>query len=74
MLKENLGRNLKLLREMRQWTQEFAAEICDLSPRYWRKLERGDVSASIHTIEKISTGMDMPVGDLLSDDLKGREE
>ena len=52
MLKKQFGKNLKYQREQRKLTQEMASELCDLSPRYWGKLERGEVAASIDTIEK----------------------
>ena len=65
MLKERFARNVKLQRESRQWTQEVAAEKCDLSPRYWGKIERADVAVSIEVMEKISVGMEVPIADLL---------
>jgi len=47
VLRERFAKNIKYQREKRKWTQETAAEICDLSPRYWGKLERGDAAASL---------------------------
>ena len=69
MLKERFGKNLKYQREQRKLTQETAAELCDLSPRYWRKLERGTAAASLDTIEKVSIGMNLSVEELLGEKL-----
>ena len=67
MMKENFGRNLKYQRKRRELTQEEAAELCELSPKYWGKLERGEAAATVDTLEKIAMAMGMSVGDLLED-------
>ncbi|WP_343253059.1 helix-turn-helix transcriptional regulator [Ligaoa zhengdingensis] len=69
MLKERFGKNLKHQREQRKLTQEMAAELCDLSSRYWGKIERGDAAASIDTIEKVSIRMNISVEELLKEDV-----
>ncbi|SFP77682.1 transcriptional regulator, XRE family [Oscillibacter sp. PC13] len=68
VLRERFARNIKYQREKRRWTQETAAEICDLSPRYWGKLERGDAAASIDTMEKVSKGMKISIEELLKEE------
>ena len=59
MLRERLARNLKQLRRERNWTQEAAAERCDISPRYWGKLEQGKAAASLDTLDKIAAGLQL---------------
>ena len=68
MLKKQFGKNLKYQREQRKLTQEMASELCDLSPRYWGKLERGEVAASIDTIEKVSRGMQISIEELMKEE------
>ena len=67
MLRERLARNLKRLRRERGWTQETAAERCDISPRYWGKLEQGKATASLDTLDKIATGLQLEPEVLLRD-------
>ena len=74
MLKELLGKNLKYHRQQRKLTQEMASELCDLSPRYWGKIERGDAAASIDTIEKISVGMEIDIAELFQEREASEEE
>ena len=65
MLKENLSQSLKNERKKQGLTQESAAELCNLNPRFWGKMEQKKASASIDTLEKISTGLHIKVEDLL---------
>lgn len=67
MLRKKFGENLKYQRVQRKLTQELAAERCDLSARYWGKIERGEAAASIDTMEKVAIGMEISVVDLLGD-------
>ncbi len=65
MLRNRFAKNVKFQREKRRLTQELAAELCDLSPRYWGKIERGQTSTSIDIIEKISAGFQVDASELL---------
>lgn len=67
MLRDRLARNLKRLRRERGWTQETAAERCDISPRYWGKLEQGKATASLDTLDKIAAGLRLEPEVLLRD-------
>ena len=67
MLKERLAKRLKNLREENHWTQEMAAELCSLSPRFWGKIEQCKASPSIETLEKIAKGLNISVEDLLKE-------
>lgn len=66
MLKEYLARNLKSMRRKNDWTQEVAAELCGLSPRFWGKIERGKASASVDTLEKITSGLNIGIDELFA--------
>ena len=67
VLRERLSKNLKQIRDENHWTQEAAAELCDLSPQCWRKLEQGRAAASVDTLEKLSAGLNLCVEDLFRD-------
>ena len=67
VLRERLSKNLKQIGDENHWTQEAAAELCDLSPRFWRKLEQGRAAASVDTLEKLSAGLNLCVEDLFRD-------
>lgn len=69
MLKETFGRNLKTIRHKKNLTQEKAAELCDLSPKYWGKLECAGASVSIDIMEKIAKGFQIQVEDLLKEEI-----
>ena len=68
MLKEIFGRNVKYQRIKRKWSQEEAAHACELSSKYWGKIERGTAAASIDVMEKVATGMNVRIEDLLRED------
>ena len=70
MLKEQLGKNIKYLRNQWGLSQEMAAELCDISEKYWGMIERVEVSASIDIIEKIANGMQIKVGILLQEEME----
>lgn len=67
MLKEQLAKNLREQRRRNNWTQETAAELCDLSARFWGKIEQCKTSCSIETLEKIAVGLSVNIGTLLND-------
>ncbi|MBC8535371.1 helix-turn-helix domain-containing protein [Feifania hominis] len=71
MLKEKLSRNLRKLRSSMNLTQETAAELCDLSPRFWGKLERCEATPSVDTLEKISLGLQVSLEALFEEDEVG---
>lgn len=67
MLNERLSKNLKKLRHENNWTQETAAELCDISPRFWGKIERCKANPTLGTLEKIASGLGVSVEELLKD-------
>lgn len=53
-IKKILGSRIRNLRNERGWSQEEFAHRANLSQSYFGALERGEKSASIETLEKIS--------------------
>lgn len=70
MLEKRLARNLLKIRQENKWSQETAAELCDISERYWGKLERGQAAATIVVLEKLERGLQVSAAELLSETLK----
>ena len=68
MLKQIFRKNIKYQRTRLQWSQEDAAHACNLSSKYWGKIERGTAAASIDVMEKVATGMNVRIEDLLRED------
>lgn len=67
MLEKTLAQKLIEIRKKNKWNQETAAELCDISPRYWGKIERCQASASIAVLDKISKGLHISAAELLSE-------
>lgn len=53
-LKTILGKNVKYHRYTKNFTQEYLAELLQVSPNYIGRLERGQHSPSLEKIEKIA--------------------
>lgn len=68
MLRKILSHNLKRLRRVKGLTQEEAAELCNISPRYWRKLEQTQAAATIDVLEKIINGLEGDIQDLFREE------
>lgn len=62
---KSFGSTVRQLREARQWSQEYLAEVADLNRSYVGEIERGRVVASILTIEKIAAAFGVPSSRLL---------
>ena len=60
------GRNLSLLREEREWTQEVLAEQAGISVRYLQSLEAGEYWPSLPTLSNIKKFLACEWGDLLA--------
>ncbi len=73
MLRDILGKNVRYHRAQRKLTQEQAAELCNMSSKYWGKIERGDQAATIDIIAKISAGLNIPAEDLLAEQKTDRD-
>lgn len=61
-----LGTAIRQLRESLGWSQEFLAERADLNRSYVGELERGQVLASVLTLEKLSRALGLSVAHLIA--------
>lgn len=62
-----LAQNLSAIRANRHLTQEACAGQCEISTRFWGKIERCEVSPSLNTLQKICSGIGVRPSDLLDD-------
>ena len=65
-LRQRLARNLKAIRTGVGLSIEEAAGRSEVDPRHWRKIEDGDVSATLRTLANIATGLGIDPADLLA--------
>lgn len=63
-----LGKNLKKLRIKKRWTQEELAEKCKLSAKMIQKIEYGQVSPSLETLDSLSEALSARQVELFQDD------
>jgi transcriptional regulator with XRE-family HTH domain len=63
---ETLGRNIRLLRHVRGWSQEDLAERVGDTPATVCRWESGKRIPTLTTLERIGAGFQMPVAALLS--------
>ena len=61
----NFGAAVRLLREAQAWSQEQLAEHAGLNRSYIGEIERGRVTASIITVDKLARALDVPMAELL---------
>ena len=60
-----LGTEVRKRRESKGWSQEQLAEYADLNRSYVGEIERGQVIASVVTLEKLAKALDLPLASLL---------
>jgi len=61
-----LGIAIRQQRELLGWSQELLAERADLNRSYVGELERGEVLASVLTLEKLSRALGLSVTHLIA--------
>jgi XRE family transcriptional regulator, regulator of sulfur utilization len=59
------GETIRRLREAQCWSQEQLAQQAGLHRSYIGEIERGEVTASIVTVEKLARAFDVPMANLL---------
>lgn len=57
LLKENLGKRIRILRNANGWTQEMLAEKANMEYQYLGAIERGEKNLTVDFIEKIAKGL-----------------
>lgn len=65
-IRERLGRNIRLLREARGWSQEDYADRAGIHRTYVSGIERGRRNPTIDIVERLAAPFAVPVGNLLA--------
>ncbi len=64
---ERAAANVRRLRAARGWSQEQAAEACELSPRHYQAVEAGALNLTVTTLARLTAGFGVdPIELLLS--------
>lgn len=66
-LKEILASNVRAVRVQKGITQEELARRTKLSVRYISKVENDPPDVTLHNLEKLAIGLEVPVADLVTD-------
>jgi transcriptional regulator with XRE-family HTH domain len=56
---ERVAANVRRLREARGWTQEEAADMCELSRRHYQSVEAGTLNITVTTLARLTAGFDV---------------
>ena len=59
------GRNVRLNRQKKNWSQEQLAEACELHRTYISGIEGGNRNVSLINIDKIATALGVAISTLL---------
>lgn len=62
---KDISARLGKIRKELRYTQVQAAEIADLNPNYYAKIERGNSMPSVRTIKKIAKALKVSATDIL---------
>ena len=68
-----IGQRIRNYRTARGLSQEKLADLCGCHPPYIGQLERGEKNATIESIDKIATALDVSLSKLF-DKLGGRDD
>lgn len=66
-----VGRNIRRLREAREWSQEELAHRSGIHRTYISDVERGNRNISVVNIHRIALALDVPAARLLERDASG---
>ncbi len=64
MIKHDIGKRIKELREYRGYSQESFANVCGLNRTYISGIESGKRNVSIENIERIANGLEVDIAEL----------
>ncbi|MFM9329409.1 helix-turn-helix domain-containing protein [Paenibacillus mesotrionivorans] len=64
---KKIGENIRLLRLKKELSQEQLALHSGVNTSYLGQVERGENNPTIHTLEKIANGLEVPIGSLIGD-------
>ncbi|WP_341646327.1 helix-turn-helix domain-containing protein [Thauera sp. SDU_THAU2] len=62
----NFGPVVRSLRRRQRWSQERLAELADLDRTYIGEIERGDVTPSLLTAQKLAAALQTPLSALIA--------
>lgn len=65
MFSKNLSTSILSICDSRELSYETASELCDLSPRYFGSIARGQTAPSVNTLEKLCGGLNAMPNELL---------
>ncbi len=68
-----VGQRIRNYRTKKKFSQEKLAELCGCHPTYIGQLERGEKNATLESIEKIATALDISLSKLF-EKLGGQED
>ncbi len=66
-----LNDKIRLLREMKHWSQEQMAERVSMSKNGYARIERGETKLTVEALDKISQAFDMDIIELIKISDKG---
>lgn len=64
-----LGKRIRELRKQQGMTQDQLAELAGMSNKHVGEIERGEVNATLVSLERVSAALDLPLHDLIFGDI-----
>jgi transcriptional regulator with XRE-family HTH domain len=64
-IRDLMASNIKRIREKRGLTQVQAAEKAEIDPRYYPRIERGEINITLETLYKIVKALKVKASDIL---------
>ncbi|HWP60110.1 MAG TPA: helix-turn-helix domain-containing protein [Candidatus Acidoferrales bacterium] len=66
VLSKKLARRVRLLRQRRSWSQQRLGRIAGFTYKFIGQIERGEVSPTLNSLEKLARALGLQVGEFLS--------
>lgn len=67
----SVNEKIRMVREMKQWSQEDMAEKMNMSTNGYAKIERGETKLNLHKLEQIAQIFNIDVLELMNTESKG---